>query len=550
MSLLIALALACPSTPTAIDTGSPPAEEVACDDPTQGYLDEDGDGVGGLPSGDPLCELPDGLVTGAGDCDDADPAVLPGAAELCNERDDDCDGTIDEGFDADGDGVSTCAGDCDDTDPTLATATAEVCGDGVDQDCDGVDPRCGLEGAYGVEDATTVLTGTVEDFGYMLVASDVDDDGRADLAIGAPAGKAGFVARGPFAAGTLDTSELSLTYTSEMTTGFTMDTTDLDHDGQREIAFALQSPQAVVVVPGSGGGGAFADHVAYQLDAVAVGSGYAMEFADLTGDGEEDAVVGDYTAAGDGQVYVHEGPLSGHDQPSQASATLTGGGDYVNLFGRDLAAGGDHNGDGIGDLVVADPYQGEDHNGAGTLFVYFGPVADGTSADADAWIAGDANERLGWGQNVLQFDADGDGRSDVYSGASRGYAGVWTTVSAGGLHRSDAWAQFIADSLQSGTLAVDLDDSGRPDLFVGVPRIATGYLWRDPSAGIHDATDAAATFVGEPSGMLGTSAAAGDFDADGTLDLAIGAPGEGWMIEGNPDPTPGTVFIFANLAGG
>lgn len=129
-------------------------------------------------------------------------------------------------------------------------------------------------------------------------------------------------------------------------------------------------------------------------------------------------------------------------------------------------------------------------------------------ASANSWIAGDANERLGWGQNVLQFDADGDGRSDVYSAASRGTPASGRR-SRRGLHRSDAWAQFIADSLQSGTLAVDLDDSGRPDLFAGVPRIATGYLWRDPSAGIHDATDAAATFVGEPSGMLGTSAAAG-----------------------------------------
>jgi hypothetical protein len=39
-----------------------------------------------------------------GDCDDRDPAIHPGAADLCNERDDDCNGRVDDG--------EACA-DCD-----------------------------------------------------------------------------------------------------------------------------------------------------------------------------------------------------------------------------------------------------------------------------------------------------------------------------------------------------------------------------------------------------------------------------------------------------
>jgi len=43
----------------------------------------------------PGCD-PFGLA--CGDCDDAAGSVHPGALEICNHRDDDCDGAVDEGF--------------------------------------------------------------------------------------------------------------------------------------------------------------------------------------------------------------------------------------------------------------------------------------------------------------------------------------------------------------------------------------------------------------------------------------------------------------------
>ena len=74
-----------------------------------------------------------------GDCDDTDPAVNPAAMELCDGRDNNCDGDVDEGFvaDLDGDGYSACANDCDDTDPTVYWGHPELC-DGIDNDCNGV----------------------------------------------------------------------------------------------------------------------------------------------------------------------------------------------------------------------------------------------------------------------------------------------------------------------------------------------------------------------------------------------------------------------------
>ena len=150
------------------------------------YVDMDQDGFGVITQTKCLCG-PEEFYTvqDTGDCKPLDDSIYPGAPELCNGKDDDCDGQTDQGFsDLDGDGIADCMDadddgdgvpdgtdncpfdvnpgqgdfdqdglgnscdsdndndgspdtkDCAIFDPTVSPETPEVC-DGKDNDCDG-----------------------------------------------------------------------------------------------------------------------------------------------------------------------------------------------------------------------------------------------------------------------------------------------------------------------------------------------------------------------------------------------------------------------------
>ena len=139
---------------------------------TNRYKDADNDTFGVTTDFQCLCAATgDYKASQGGDCADTDPQTFPGATEICDKKDNDCDGIVDEGVqtgcstwfqDKDGDGfgktgVTKClcgaegdyqateGGDCNDTNAAVNPGSTEVC-NSVDDDCDGVIDEAGAAG--------------------------------------------------------------------------------------------------------------------------------------------------------------------------------------------------------------------------------------------------------------------------------------------------------------------------------------------------------------------------------------------------------------------
>ena len=157
------------------------------------YRDADGDGFGTSATTMLSCSPPTGYVILGTDCDDANAGRNPGTAELCNAIDDDCNGVADyviaagdlEDDDRDGFADAHCADpssmDCDDRDPTSGPGSMELC-DGRDNDCDGrIDENVALAAYYrdadgdGFGSSSAVLAACIPPAGFSRRGGDCDD---------------------------------------------------------------------------------------------------------------------------------------------------------------------------------------------------------------------------------------------------------------------------------------------------------------------------------------------------------------------------------------
>jgi hypothetical protein len=298
-----------------------------------------------------------------------------------------------------------------------------------------------------------------------------------------------------------------------------------------------------------------ADAIAHGLTAAQVPP--ASFQADFNDDGADDLAIGvpgeDVGSAIDGGavnvLYGSPGGLTGTGSQlfTQDSPGVPGGAEEGDLFGAALASG-DFNNDGFADLAIGAP--GEDvgtAQEAGAVNVLYGSAGGLATGGGQLFtqVAGAVESGDRFGSALASGDFDNDGFADLGVGApledagSAVDAGAVSEIpgSAGGLTTSGGQIHTersftgpqASDQFGFALASGDFSDNGFADLAVGIP-------------GEND-VGAVNVFSGTPDGLFatfedqhlqpsnpergdrfGATVAAGDFDNDGSADLAAGAP--------------------------
>ena len=528
--------------------------EIEADVPTW-YADADGDGFGDPSSPASQCEAPDGFVSDASDCDDADGAIHPGVAEVCNASDDDCNEIVDDvDGDGDGDAPLECAGggDCDDGDALVHPGALDVCGDGVDSDCSGSDVCSDFDGEIdlGASDLLLFPASGNQDYGRAIEVGDIDGDGAADLVGAAQYAASGYggayIAFGPLS-GTMDAGTLVHGSAGTSYAGRAIGLGDGNDDGFDDLAVGSPYSDEVFVVFGpvtSEVDLSDANVVLFSPGDTFFGHGTAL--GDVDGDGIDDAIVGAWGAStggsSSGSIFVEHGPLPEDEIDLVAEADAEIYGDVAELnAGRFVKGGADSNGDGVGDVLAQALGLDTGGSNAGGAFVVHGPF-DGLVSleEADGVLVGEEPNAYA-GFAIAQGDVDGDGLADALVGApytsdQAGAAYVVLGPSTGSidLGEADIVIRGSKGGVQVGTAvgAGDANGDGVGEIFVGAIGDETGgsmaggaFLFYGPSFGEWVDTDAAAHLVGADStDQAGWAVSVSDLDGDGRGELLVGAP--------------------------
>ena len=420
------------------------------------YTDADGDGYGLDSSTTEACTLPSGYADVGGDCDDTKGARYPGSSEVCNEADDDCDGSTDEGVtttyyaDTDGDGYGdasstdeacsqpsgyvTDSTDCDDSGAAIYPGASESCNEG-DDDCDSVSDE-GVTTTYyadtdgdGYGDASSTDEACSTPSGYSEDSTDCDDsdsgvnpgeteicnDGIDQDCDGGP-GTCGVD-------GTHDVSTSSgydAVYIGDSYdyAGESVAIGDLDDDGDDDLVIGAfyhyingyDGWAHGVYGPTTSGGtlSSVADVTWAGESGSQYGVGYAAEMDDVDGDGVDDLVLGGHSG-----VFLVYGPASiSFELNSTYADVILEDGTSGSFYG-DAVETGDVDGDGLADLLVGAPYQTGAYYQEGAALLYLGSSVGTLEATYEGTNYAD---RFAFDIDIVP-DTNGDGYDELLMGA-------------------------------------------------------------------------------------------------------------------------------------
>jgi hypothetical protein len=317
-----------------------------------------------------------------------------------------------------------------------------------------------------------------------------------------------------------------------------------------------------------------------QLESDQTGAYFGERVAgagDVNGDGYGDVIVGaagyDNGQTDEGGAFVFHGSATGIANGNPATAATRLESNLVDTqliyvyvgFGV-VAAAGDVNGDGYGDVIVGAPGYDNGQTDEGAAFMFHGSptgIADGNPTTAAAQLEVD-QQAAGFGYVASAGDVNGDGYGDVIVGAfnynlpppsvngegasfvfhgSASGIGVASTVLTEGQTGS-----YFGWSVSS---AGDVNGDGYGDVIIGAPRYTAGeaneggaFVYRGSASGIlvgssQLESNQAAAFFGA------FVASAGDVNGDGYADVIVGAPD---YDAGQTDE--GAAFVFPGSASG
>jgi hypothetical protein len=330
----------------------------------------------------------------------------------------------------------------------------------------------------------------------LVVAGDLDADGRADVLIGSRDARPVQLFHGS-ADGLAETSSWTKPATGQgedVSQSWAFASGDFDGDGSDEILVA-DSEYSTDAAPAQGAAFAFRPGARTPVwRAQGAGEfaafGTALAVLDVNGDQHADAVIGapGQAAATDprGALEVYLGGADGlartatRIQPTSAGTTQ---------LGLTVASAGDVDGDGLGD-VLATRFDSDDVR----LGLYLGQGA-GLSSSPAAELALAPRLRTDYAQAAIGVgDADGDGHGDI----------------------------LVSE--------IDFENRGRVRLYAGrADGLATRAAWTRRGAG---------------GGAFGKALAAGDFDGDGAIDHVVAEPELTVTRSGGRADDAGRVHVF------
>lgn len=272
------------------------------------------------------------------------------------------------------------------------------------------------------------------------------------------------------------------------------------------------------------------------------GAGFGLWIAglgDTSGDGTTDVAIG-ASLVGDGSVFIFDDALvPGEWSDSDADASFTGEGSG----GGAIATLGDSDGDGLSDLLTS---SNAAQSSSGAAYVILAPFGGPADAAASASVVVRGSVKGGHlGIRLAGGDFNGDGLGDpVVQSFTPNSVLIYADGLVGELGSADATAHFDMPWPMDGDIASagDLDGDGADELLVGSPSGGGGggaWLFFGPLVGTLDAASADVSFVAiAKDEYVGTSVdGAGDVDGDGQLDVLIGSAA---AVGGN-----GAAFLFS-----